>query len=1098
MATLTNIALNARSMNGVIVISDGGGTIIENGTVDTDNLITETMTSTNMISTNMIVPRVNTALIPLLGANINLTTLTQNLNFNTSTRQFEIWNDTATGQMIVVDVSNNVFNINTINMNILTQTALNFQSPNLTFSTSAVSFPNSTVSFDSYLPTSTLTPTTGTQLITKTYGDSTYATLAGSNDFTGQCTFNAALPTSFLSASTDGQFITRGYGNTIYPRLSGATNAFTSTNTFNSSLPTSTIATTTSGTQFITRAIGDGRFGQLGAANIFTAQNTFRTGILPCRGSGANPESDIQIGGNNQFFYRQAASQYNIGIGALTIVGDSVAPANNIGKRNIGIGHQALNTGDNINDCIAIGYQAMQNCGSIRVYTVACQRQIAIGNQSMQNGIYSTDSIAIGTNSLKNCTSGNGNIVIAHNGGVAQTNGSAVIIGSESAPTISDNGFVCVGYRTAGFATGSANRCVFVGEQAGLNNNNGYSNTHIGGLAGQNNTTGSQLTCLGTFAGGNGSINNAMNCVAIGCNAQYTESWEFVIGGDDTLGGALSYPRLTLPTKNRINCCQFTGTPTTFTINWRTNEYVVVNSATCTQINLPQAISSNQNRVGAAFHICRTHLSTSNLVISAFGTEKINWKGTLHSFVPIDSWVMSISFVCVDNVAGNGVWTVFTYNDRVTLATDATKIQTLSDSTNVNYPVCFTTIATIGYNNVYANSSLTYNPSTSLLTLPNLTNTGTITSAAVNISNKVNLATNQNAVSNPTLSFSTGENVLLTDAATTSITLPIPAAANIGTKFVITRNVTGLDITINSPVFPQTVCYTRTDGTFFATNAYTFSKFMQSITALCIATSGNTWMLIEGEKTVTASEQAGVAATFYPTFVSDTDGNFGVNTDYNLQYRPNTQSLLLPTGTFQAERARCDVFQYRNQNTLITAATTLTNPLIKSYYPFTMKTTAGYTITLPEVTATSVGTQLTFKRIGGSLQILTIAMSANQPSFNLGNAVGTLANYQLVGTTQGCGTMVAIQSQDDGAGTFSNTAGSTTVNITAQTSGTLSIGGKIDLNGNVRWITAYSATAPVGAGGTGNYIVNAAIAAANTNAPYTSQVTYGWSVISVQ
>jgi len=1093
MATLTNIALNARSLNGVIVISDGGGTIIQDGRVNTDNLITETMTSTNMISTNMIVPRINTNLIPLLGGNINLTTLTQNMNFNTTAaRQFEIWNDSATGQILVIDVSNNVIYINTESMSIVTNTLLNCVSPNLTFTNSSVSFPNSTVSFNSYLPTSTLTPSTGTQLITKTYGDSTYATLAGSNDFTGQCTFNAFLPTSFLNASSDSQFITRGSANLIYPRLSGATNAFTSTNTFNSSLPTSTITTTTGPTQFITRQIGDGRFGQLAAANIWTLQNTFRTGILPCRGSGANPESDIQIGGNNQFQYRQANSQYNIGIGALTIVGDSVAPANNIGKRNIGIGHQSLQTGDNINDCIAIGYQAMQNCGSIRVYTVACQRQIAIGSGSMQNGIYSTDSIAIGTNSLKNCTSGNGNIVIAHNGGVAQLNGSAVIIGSESSPTISDNGFVCVGYRTAGFATGSANRCVFVGEQAGLNNNNGYSNTHIGGLAGQNNTTGSQLTCIGTFAGGNGSINNAMNSVAIGCNAQYTDSWEFVIGGDDTLGGALSYPRLTLPTKNRINCCQFTGTPTTFTINWRTNEYVVVNSATCTQINLPQAISSNQNRVGAAFHICRTHLSTSNLVISAFGTEKINWKGTLHSSVAIDSWVMSISFVCVDNVAGNGVWTVFTYNDRVTLATDANRIQTISDSTNIDYPVCFTTIATTGYNPVYANSSLTYNPNTSLLTLQNLT------TAAVNILNKVNLATNQNAVSNPTLSFSTGENVLLSDAGTTSITLPIPAAANIGTKFVITRNVTGLDITINSPVFPQTVCYTRTDGTFFATNAYTFSKFMQSITALCIATSGNTWLLIEGEKTVTASEQAGVAATFYPTFVSDTDGNFGVNTDSNLQYRPDTKSLLLPTGTFQAERARCDVFQYRNQNTLITSATTLTNPLIKSYYPFTMKTAAGYTITLPEVTATSVGTQLIFKRIGGSLQILTIAMSANQPSFNLGNAVGTLASYQLVGTTQGCGTMVAIQSQDDGAGTFSNTAGSTTVNITAQTSGTLSIGGKINLNGNVRWITGYSGTAPVGLGGPGNYVVNAAIATANTNAAYTSQVTYGWSVISVQ
>ena len=95
---------------------------------------------------------------------------------------------------------------------------------------------------------------------------------------------------------------------------------------------------------------------------------------------------------------------------------------------------------------------------------------------------------------------------------------------------------------------------------------------------------------------------------------------------------------------------------------------------------------------------------------------------------------MSISFVCVDNVNGNGVWTVFTYNDRVTLATDSNKIQTLSDNTNVNYPMCFTTISTGGnYNSVLANSNLTYNPSTSVMTLNgNLNVSGTLSGTTTN------------------------------------------------------------------------------------------------------------------------------------------------------------------------------------------------------------------------------------------------------------------------------------------------------------------------------------------------------------------------------
>ena len=643
-----------------------------------------------MIANSLQILRTSTpAVNALLGTVIDIGKILNNFEFDPANNFISLYANTADG-MMDIDLSGNGIGISPNTLSFYPISTTSFSCPTITFTSSGVSFPNSTVTFNSNLPTSTLTPTLSTELITKGFADSTY--------------------------QATGSYATLG-----------GTNAFTGLNTFNTILPRSTIGSATLAAQFITRGIADGRYGQLQASNIWTLQNTFRNGILPCRGTGANPESDIQIGGDNQFQFRQANSQYNIGIGALTIVGDSVTPANNIGKRNIGIGHQALNTGDNINDCIAIGYQAMQNCGSIRVYGVSSNRQIAIGNGAIKNGIYSTDSIAIGTNALQNCTSGNGNVVIAHNGGVAQVNGNAVIIGSQSAPSISDNSFVCVGYRTAFQATGQANRCVFIGEQAGLNNNNGYSNTHVGGLAGQNNTTGSQLVCLGTFAGGNGSINNAMNSVAIGCNAQYLESYEAVIGGDSTLADPITFPRLTLPNKNRINCCQFTGTSSTFTINWRTNEYVVVNSATCNQINLPQAIFTNQNRVGAAFHICRTHLSTSNLIITAFGTEKINWKGSLHSSVSIDSWVMSISFVCVDNVAGNGVWTVFTYNDRVTLATDANKIQTLTDNTNVNYPVCFTTISTGGnYNNVYANSSLNYNPSTSLLTLPNLTVSGTL------------------------------------------------------------------------------------------------------------------------------------------------------------------------------------------------------------------------------------------------------------------------------------------------------------------------------------------------------------------------------------
>ena len=117
------------------------------------------------------------------------------------------------------------------------------------------------------------------------------------------------------------------------------------------------------------------------------------------------------------------------------------------------------------------------------------------------------------------------------------------------------------------------------------------------------------------------------------------------------------------------------------------------------------------------------------------------------------------------------MWAVCRYNNRVTLSTNSNKIQTLSDSSNINYPLCFTSIATTGYNNVYGNNSLTYNPNSQLLTVPNLTTNGTL-----NMTNKVNLHSYQSYsdVATIYLQFGTNENVIISTTTTTAIVLPLP------------------------------------------------------------------------------------------------------------------------------------------------------------------------------------------------------------------------------------------------------------------------------------------------------------------------------------
>ena len=53
MTTITNTALNSRNMSGVITISDGNGTIIENGNIETGDVISDSLT-TNQINTTVL------------------------------------------------------------------------------------------------------------------------------------------------------------------------------------------------------------------------------------------------------------------------------------------------------------------------------------------------------------------------------------------------------------------------------------------------------------------------------------------------------------------------------------------------------------------------------------------------------------------------------------------------------------------------------------------------------------------------------------------------------------------------------------------------------------------------------------------------------------------------------------------------------------------------------------------------------------------------------------------------------------------------------------------------------------------------------------
>ena len=822
--TLQNQITYAKSMNGIVTLSDGSGTTISNGNIISNNIDVTNIISDFFSTTDLTLPRKSTtALNTLLGSTIDMDLLIQNLNFNTTTRDFEIWDDQATGQIFTVDVSNNRVDIDTENMSILADTALdidcpnttfnnsnvsfpsstitidrknpvlvsylgstinvtdllknlnynttnknfeiwsdnttifqgasfivdcsnnsvqidtnilniislvtNIVCPNLTFTDSTVAFPNTNVSFNSFLPTTTIT--TGfanNNFITKGYGDTAYQlagtgpTLSGANVWTGTNTFNTNLPTSTLTPSLGTQLITKTFADGQYGRLAVA-NAWTGTNTFNTNLPTSTL-TPSLGTQLITKTFADTTYGRLAVANTWTLQNTFQNGILPCSGTRT---TDIQMGGNNQFQYRQATSENNISIGNLTLQGDSdaVGRLNNTGKRNIGIGGQVLTRLDSGSDMIFIGYQAGQNCGSTRIHSVQPQRCIAIGTFSQRGNLYATDAISIGYNSLVNASGpAIGNICIGSNVGNGLTyQSNNVLIGTGCGPAVNDNAVTGIGYQALGAAVGQFNSGVAIGTQAGYNNNNGQGGTFVGTEAGFSNTSGNYNTCIGLKSGRNNASGTLDLTVCIGYNSAAQQSNECVFGGELISEQVF----LTLPNKVRLACNQ-SPTGTAINLSFRTNENVLITDATTTSINLPTPDTTGVN-LGAKFHIIRM-VATSNITINAPSGQTIGLYQPDSTYLTNASFVWtnasgSIHILCIGSSVGGTNWLMLPAS--IAQGANSLRCTTTISSPTLNYSIPFGGETTTGYHPYFMdNTNMNYKPSTQTLTTTNQTITGSV------------------------------------------------------------------------------------------------------------------------------------------------------------------------------------------------------------------------------------------------------------------------------------------------------------------------------------------------------------------------------------
>ena len=774
----------------------------------------------------------------------------------------------------------------------------------------------------------------------------TFQDVSGSY-FTG-ITSNIQTQINGISGGLSGTYVTLATAQNI-----------TGAKSFNTVLPTSTITPTTS-TQLITKGFADGAYAAAGsgvslsANNTWTGTNQFNKGILPCT---TWSTTNIQVGGLNTMQNRQTVSLDNVCVGVDTMKGDS-NPAGytySTGSRNTAVGNYVLMQQGSGNDNVAIGYQAMQLTGLERVYGtgVSPNNCIAIGVGSQKTNLYGSNNISIGKNCLNNVGSGSDNIIIANYAGNGLGNvGSNVVIGNGAMPTAVDNGIVCIGAGALAFASGQCNSGVFVGAFAGTNNVNGNSNTFIGGNAGSGNITGSQNNCLGSYAG-RLSISNGNYMTCIGYDSRAFQSNEFVIGSETYAERA----ELTLPNKTRLACNQ-TQTGVTVTLTFRTNENVLLTDASTNTINLPTPNADGRS-VGCKFYINR-QVAGGNITINApagqtIALNQIGGTYTASSTYLFLAGMNSITLLCIASTGTS--WQVLPVSYSQGTDNLYTSAVNTNPTTAISIPFAGTTVS--GYQQYFMdNANLNYKQSTTTLTATNVTSSGTVTAGAVNISNKTNLATNQNVTGSPTLSFSTAENVFLTDASSSAIILPIVTAANIGAKFIITRKVTGVDITINAPALTS-VGYTSVDGAFVTSGIYTFSKFMPSITAISVATTGTTYMLIEGA---------------VPKISRD--------------------------------------FQPFKTKELLASATVLPDlPTLYGVYYFASGVSAT-TITLPTITADIIGCQLNFRRITNTTSALIIKTPSGSAQTIVQRASVTetaaFTDYTFLATTNFVGTLVAL------------------------------------------------------------------------------------------
>jgi hypothetical protein len=336
--------------------------------------------------------------------------------------------------------------------------------------------------------------------------------------------------------------------------------------------------------------------------------------------------------------------------------------------------------------------------------------------------------------------------------------------------------------------------------------------------------------------------------------------------------GTLTTNNLNLTNKVNIQNIQSFGSVANVSLSFGTNENVLISSTTTTSITLPTPTASNigstfniyKTYTGTSIitviapstqHILADGISSTTynfgynqtyLVVSCIAdTGVITWTargnnlflarndsstitGTYtFSTNPIfnnnsipTSAISGLSTGFVDTTTNQSIGGTKTFTSAIVVPDTSiptskiigygTTQQIVTNSSNVNYPVTFTTLSTGGtLNPVYGNANMTYNPSTSILTTPNIVANNLYIGGSTIYSPYESKLIN----SNGNMSVPLAGLYYWTGAGSNNINLPTMTADMVGARVVFCRTGTNVLTTLTINRSGTDVIYPSASGT---------------------------------------------------------------------------------------------------------------------------------------------------------------------------------------------------------------------------------------------------------------------------------------------